>query len=166
MEKIQTQVFARRCGKKTYGSGVLKEYVRKIFSDFEWTVVIFDTILILVTDPMDGYTKLETFPDRCIKHNLKLKFSKSRIEFEEVNIFGYQCSHKSFKLADDRKTATIKMQFPTKGNRCKKMRVLLGCGIFFLPFVPNYSNKTKHLSNLTKASFDWNRSTWKHDYKR
>ena len=28
----------------------------------------------------------------------------------------------------------------------------LGCGVFFSPFVPSYSNKTKHLSDLTKAT--------------
>ena len=67
------------------------------------------------------------------------KFSKSWIGFEEVNIFGYQCSHKSFKLTDDRKTAIMTMPFPTDGNRCKKMPVALSCGVFLSPFVPNYS---------------------------
>ena len=94
---------------------------------------------------MDGHTKLETFLDTCIKNNVKLKFSKSWIGFKEVNFFGYQCSHKSFKLTDDRKTAIMKMQFPTDGNICKKMRVALGSGVFFSPFVPNYSNKTNIL---------------------
>ena len=54
-----------------------QEYLRKTFSDFEWAVVVFDNILIVATDLMDGYTKPETFLDRCIKHNVKLKFSKS-----------------------------------------------------------------------------------------
>ena len=94
---------------------------------------------------------------------MKLKCSKSWIGFKEVNFFGYQCSHKNFKRTDDRKTAIMKIQFPKDGNRCKKMRVVLGCDVFFSPFVSNYSNKTKHLSDLTKASFDWNESNWKHD---
>ena len=148
------------------GSGVLQEYVRKMFSDFEWAVVIFDNILILATDPQDGYTKFETFLDRCIKHNVKLKFSKSWIGFREVNFFGYQCTYKSFKLTDDRKIAIMDMKFPTDGNRCKKMRVALGCGVFFSPFVLNYSSKTKHLSDMTKASFNWDESTWKYDNRQ
>ena len=147
------------------GSGVLQEYVRKIFSDFEWAVVIFDNILILATDPMDGYSKLETFLDRCIKHNVKLKFAKSWIGFKEVNFFGYHCTHKSFKLTDDRKLAIMKMEFPSDGNRCKKMRMALGCGVFFSPFVHNYSSKTKHLTDMTKPSFNWDESTWKHNYR-
>ena len=47
------------------GSGVLQEFVRKIFSDFEWAVVIFDNILILAHDPQAGYIKFKTFLDRC-----------------------------------------------------------------------------------------------------
>ena len=148
------------------GSGVLQEYVRKMFSDFEWAVVIFDNILILATDPQDGYQKLETFLDRCIKHNVKLKFSKSWIGFKEVNFFGYHCTHKYFKLTDDRKAAIMAMKFPEDGNRCKKMRVALGCGVFFSPFVPNYSSVTKHLPALTQAKFNWDESSWKHDYRK
>ena len=81
----------------------------------------FDNILIsLPKSLMDGYTKLETFLDRCIKHYVQLKFSMSWIGFKEVNFFGYRCFHKSIKLTDDRKTAIIKMQFPTDGNKCKR----------------------------------------------
>ena len=113
------------------GSGVPQEYVRKIFSDYEWAVVIFDNILILATDPQDGYEKFEIFLDRCIKHNVKLKLAKSWLGFTEMNFFGYQCTHKSFKLTDDRKLAIMDMKFPENGNRCKKMRVALGCVVSF-----------------------------------
>ena len=148
------------------GSGVLQEYVRKIFAGFDWAIVIFDNILILASDLMDGYRKFETFLDKCIEHNVKLKFSKSWLGFKEVNFFGYHCEHTSFRLTEDRKLAIMEMQFPTDGNRCKKMRVALGCGVFFSPFVENYSSKTKHLNDLTKASFNWDESTWKHDYRQ
>ena len=78
---------------------------------------------------------------------------------------GYHCTHKSFKLTDDRKLAIMKMEFPSDGNRCKKMRMALGCGVFFSPFVHNYSSKTKHLTDMTKPSFNWDESTWKHNYR-
>lgn len=35
-----------------------------------------DNVLILATDFHDAYQKLESFIDRCIKQNVKLKFSK------------------------------------------------------------------------------------------
>ena len=88
------------------------------------------------------------------------------IGFKEVNFFGYQCTHKSFKLTEDRKLAIMNLKFPTAGNKCKKIRIALGCGVFFSPFVLNYSTKTKHLSDMTKASFNWDETTWKHDYKQ
>ena len=65
-------------------------------------------------------------------------FSKSWIGFKEMS------SLKSVKHMGDRKTAIL---CPTDGNKCKKMRVTLGCCVFFLPSLPNYSNKTKHLSD-------------------
>ena len=53
------------------------------------------------------------------------------------------------------------------GNHYKKMKVALGCRVFFSPFVLNNSSKTEHLSDMTKASFNWdNKSTWKHDYRK
>ena len=97
---------------------------------------------------------------------MKLKFAKSWIGFKEVNFFGYQCTHKSFKLTEDRKLAIMNLKFPSEGNKCKKTRIALGCGVFFSPFVLNYSTKTKHLSDMTKASFNWDESTWKHEYKQ
>jgi hypothetical protein len=148
------------------GSGVLQEFVRKIFSEFEWAIVIFDNnVLILASSPMDAYEKLDIFIDKCILHNVKLKFSKSWIGFRQVKFFGYDCSHKHMELSGARKDAIKQIPFPTEGNRTKKMRVALGCGVFFSPFVPNYSSEIKHLTDLSKASFNWDESTWKHDYK-
>ena len=37
---------------------------------------------------------------------------------------------------------------------------------FFSPFVLNYSSKTKHLGDMTKASFNWDESSWKHNYRK
>ena len=148
------------------GSGVLQETVRTLFSDFaSWAILIFDNILILAKSYQDGYEKLETFLDRCIKHNVALKFSKSWLGFREVNFFGYLCKHKSYELTEDRKKALDDIPFPESGNRVKKMRSMLGSGVFFAPFVHNYSNHVKHLTDLSKDSFNWDESTWKYDYR-
>jgi len=78
------------------GSFVLQETVRTLFGDFDWAVIIFDNVLILAKDFQDAYDKLDTFLDRCIKHKVVLKFSKSWLGYTEVNFFGYRCEHKSF----------------------------------------------------------------------
>ena len=109
------------------GSGVLQETVRTLFADFsEWAIVIFDNVLILANDYQDAYNKLEIFIDRCILHNVKLKFKKSHLGLTAVDFFGYHCSHKSHSLTEDRKKAILEIPFPDKGNRQKKMRSALG----------------------------------------
>ena len=147
------------------GSSVLQETVRQFFGEYDWAIVIFDNILILAHDHQDGYLKLETFLDKCIEHNVILKLAKSWLGFKKVNFFGYECTHKTLKLTDDRKKAILDIPFPADGNRCKKIRSLLGCGVMFSPFVPNYSSAIANLTDMTKASFNWDESTWKHDYR-
>ena len=59
------------------GSAVLQETVRKLFADFQWAIIIFDNVLILANSYKDAYSKLDIFLDRCIQHNVVLKFAKS-----------------------------------------------------------------------------------------
>ncbi len=148
------------------GSFVLQETVRELFSDLEWAVTIFDNILIGCMSYQDAYEKLETFLDRCIQHNVVLKFSKSFLGFKEVKFFGYKVKQGSFELTDDRKEAILNIPFPESGNRPKKVRSLLGCGGFFIPFIKNYADLLKHLTDMTKAKFDWNEKTWRHNYRK
>ena len=66
--------------------GVLQAIVASIFSDFEdFTVYIFDNLLIGCDFYDDGYMKLEKILDRCIERNIILKFTKS--------FFGHDTAH-------------------------------------------------------------------------
>ena len=147
------------------GSAVLQETVRTLFGEYDWAIVIFDNILILATDYQDAFSKLETFIEKCRKHNVILKFAKSWLGFQKVHFFGYDCVHNSMELTQDRKKALLEIPFPVDGNKCKKIRSLLGVGVMFAPFVPHYSSLVANLTDMTKASFDWTESTWKHDYR-
>lgn len=147
-------------------SFLLQEIVMNIFGDLEWAIVIFDNMLILADDYQDAYVKLEKFLDRCIEYNIVLKFAKSWLGLKEVNFFGYQCSDTGYQLNDDRKKAIAELPFPETGNRAKKIKSVLGSGVFFSPFVPNYSDAIGHLTDLTKSTFDWsNEAKWKYDYR-
>jgi hypothetical protein len=148
------------------GSGILQETVKKIFADLPWAILIFDNILIMAHNYQDLYEKFEIFLDRCIQHNVALKFSKSWLGVKEVKFFGYLCKHKSYELTEDRKLALDSIPFPETGKRGGKIRSMLGSGVFFSPFVKNYSDHVKHLTDLAKDSFDWDESTWKHDYRQ
>ena len=145
------------------GSAVLQETVRKLFADFQWAIIIFDNVLILAKSYKDAYSKLDIFLDRCIQHNVVLKFAKSWIGFNKVTFFGYECTHNCIELSDDRKKAIMDIPFPETGN--KKVRSLLGSGVMFSPFVPHYSDLVKDLTDMTKAKFNWDESTWQHNYR-
>jgi hypothetical protein len=122
-------------------SGVHLETVKKIYGDFcDWCILLFDNALLLATDYQDAYAKLEMFFDRSIQFNVKLKCSKTWLGFTEVKFFGYICRHKSYGLTEDRKQAILEIPFPSSGNKTKKVRIMLGCGVFFSPFIKNYSD--------------------------
>ena len=145
-------------------TGVLQETVKSIFADFEqWAIVIFDNMLILAKDAPDAYAKFRLVVERCKQRNLVLKMAKSWLGFREVEFFGYTCRHKSFEVAKAKKEALANIEFP---NSTKKARSLLGKGVFFASFTPNYAQLTGHLTKMTVKTFNWDESTWKHDYRQ
>ena len=127
--------------------------------------IIFDNLLILATDPKDAETKFELFIDRCIEWGLCMKMSKTWIGFKEVNFFGYRCTHKKYELTQERKNTLNEIPFPSGKNRLKQIRRALGVGVFFKPFILNYSTLTAKLTDMTKKDFSWEESTWKEDYR-
>ena len=63
----------------------------RMFGDFDdWSIVIFDNVLLLANDPEDACWKLQAFLERCEKHNVFLKLSKSWFGFSSVKFFGYK----------------------------------------------------------------------------
>eukprot|EP00969_Alexandrium_andersonii_P194400 8586131-Alexandrium_andersonii.AAC.1 len=65
------------------GPGILQSVVSSIFVDFEdWTIAIFDNLLVLAHDFEDAYRKTELILDRCIARNVSLKFSKTWLGFD------------------------------------------------------------------------------------
>ena len=71
-------------------SGVLQHLVMNLFSDFDdWTIAIFDNLLVLAHSYDDAFSKLKLIINRCNERNVVLKFSKSWFAFPSVNFFGY-----------------------------------------------------------------------------
>jgi hypothetical protein len=145
-------------------SGVLQKVVSEIFAPFEeWTVVIFDNILVLAHDYKDGYEKLEKILDRCIERNVYLKFSKTWLGFDHANFFGYVCRKGSYELSQERKEALKAIPFP---RNTKAMQSFLGVALFFKSFIPNYSSLAAPLNDMVKKTFNWDESTWTVDYRK
>ena len=145
-------------------SGKLQQVVSSVFAGFEdWTICIFDNLLVLANDFQDAYNKVDKILTRCLERNVYLKFSKTWLGFDSANFFGYVCRKGSFELANDRKQALADIPFPTT---VKKMQSFLGTALFFQPFVPHYASLVAPLHDMTHQTFDWREDRWATDYKR
>ena len=143
-------------------SFILQEAMVNMFGDFEeWLIVIFDNMLILAHDYDDAYQKLEKVLDKCIEHNLTLKFKKSWLGFPSANFFGYVCKAGTYELSQDRIAAVQDIPFP---KSTKGMQSFLGTILFFKPFIPNFSNLTARLNDMTHKDFNWDPASWTCDY--
>ena len=145
-------------------SGLLQHIVRKVFTDFEdWTIVIFDNFLILADDYEDAYQKFDKVLKRCKEYGIVLKMKKSFIGVDTVTFFGYEVTHGKWKLSDSRKKAIADMTFP---STTKGMQSFLGAALFFHNHMPDYSQWSAKLYEMTHSKFNWDPGTWTYDYKR
>lgn len=144
-------------------SGILQKAMEEIFKGMEeYTIVIFDNLLVLAYDFDDAYQKFNNVLDRCIERNLVLKFSKTWLGFANCEFFGYLCKFMSYELTQKRKDSIMNMPFPTS---VKSMQRFLGTSLFFRQFVPHFSTLTAILNDMVKKDFNWNPATWTKDYK-
>jgi hypothetical protein len=144
-------------------SGTLQSYMYEIFRDFEeWTIVIFDNILILAHDYQDAYQKFVTFIDRCYERGVVLKFTKTWLGFNQVKFFGYKVTPGKYEMDEDRKAKLMAIEMP---KHTKAMQRFLGTALFFKSFVPNYSHLVAPLYDTLKKGFSWDPGTWTVDYQ-
>jgi hypothetical protein len=137
-----------------------------MFEDYsEWTIVIFDNILVLATDYEDCFMKMKLILRRCAERNVKLKLSKCTFGCQKVEFFGYVIEKGTYRLSDERAQAVTSIHFPQPPNAVKKMQRFLGAAIYFRPFIPNYAEKTNELYAMTAKDFDWSEKTWSKDYR-
>jgi len=145
-------------------SGLLQHIVRNIFKDFQdWTIVIFDNFLILANSYNDAFQKLKAVVQTCFDHGLILKLKKSWFGVSSVTFFGYEVRDGTWRLSQSRKDGIDAMTMPT----CvKQMQSFLGAALFFHHHIPNYSDWSAKLYEMTHEKFDWkNRSSWTSDYE-
>ena len=144
-------------------SGILMKVVREVFQEFEeWTIVIFDNILILAHDFNDGMRKLDKVLKRCREYGIVLKLSKSFFGTSTVTFFGYEVSHGKWSMAKARLNAIANIPFPTSK---KLMQSFLGSGLFCHHHVINYSRLARPLYEMTHDNFKWKEDTWTVDYR-
>jgi RNase H-like domain found in reverse transcriptase/Reverse transcriptase (RNA-dependent DNA polymerase) len=143
-------------------SGLLQHIVRDIFADFsEWTIVIFDNFLVLADSHQDAYSKLQKIIARCHEKRIVLKLKKSWIGVDKVTFFGYELTHGKWQLSDARKAAIAAMTMP---QSAKEMQSFLGAALFFHNHVPDYTEWSARLYEMTHADFVWDPGRWEYDY--
>jgi hypothetical protein len=145
-------------------SGILQKIVSDIFGDFDdFTIAIFDNLLVLAHSYPELFDKLKLVFNRCRERNVILKFSKSWLGFDHANFFGYVCRKDKYELSDERKENIKQIPFP---KSAKGMQRFLGSALYFSNFMLNYSTHAAPFNDTIKSDFDWNdKNTWKLDYE-
>ncbi len=136
--------------------------MRLFFGSLDYVIAIFDNLLVLAHDPQDLYIKLITVLDICLKHNVVLGFAKCNIGVREVEFFGYVCSHKQYKLSQERQQSIMELPFP---RNQKEVQSVMGTANMFLRFTPNYSVIAKDITDMSAKQFNWDETTWTIDYR-
>ena len=94
-------------------SMALMKIMYDMFVDYyEWTIVIFDNILVLATDYEDCFQKMKLVIQRCAERNVKLKLSKCTFGCRKVEFFGYIIENETYCLSHERAEAVKAILFP------------------------------------------------------
>lgn len=143
-------------------SGYLQSIMMNVFSECEdWTIVIFDNLLVLAHTVQDAEEKLFKILTICRDRGVVLKLAKSWIGFDSVKFFGYKIRYETYEMDEDRKKAITEFLMP---KNTKEMQRFLGSALFFKSFIVNFSEKCHLLHSMVKKDFNWDSSTWKEDY--
>ena len=144
-------------------SGLLQRTVMSLFADFsEWTICLFDNILVLCDSFEDAMVKLRKIIQRCYERSVVLKFSKSFLGFQTCKFFGYRVSPGKYEMDEDRKKDILEAPMPTS---LKSMQRFLGAAIFFSEFVPGFASLVSKLYDMTVSGFNWDKTKWEVDYE-
>ena len=137
--------------------------MRQVFEPMkEHAIVIWDNVLVLCNTLEEVAERLQQVLEICKKHNIILKMAKTQIGFTSADFFGYLVKQNTIELTQERKDGIQALRFfkNTKGAQS-----FLGSCNFFKDFIPNYSQHTCKLNDMTRKDFNWDRSTWKEPYE-
>jgi hypothetical protein len=149
---------------------ILQKVVMDVFQEYEdFMIVLADNFLVLAQDEEDLLVKLDLVYQRCIDRNVIINLNKSELGFQELDFWGYHINKDSYKVSEKRLQGITDFKFPDTelSPKIKKTMIqsFLGTALVCKDFVNNYSDHTAILNLMTHKDFNWNESTWKHDFK-
>ena len=150
-------------------SSVLQNAVSQIFGPMrDQSICIFDNILT-GGDKEQLRFRTQQLLKICHDHNVRLNFKKSFVGHRTAKYFGYELYPGGYRIDAKRKTALEEIPFPDHGPTKKAnttlTKSLLGFSVYFSNFTENYAALAAPLHDMTRATFDWDKSTWTRDYQ-
>lgn len=122
-----------------------------------FSVGVYIDDIIISSDNIDNhFPKLQKVFDRLIKNKLKLKPSKCTFLTDTIKYLGFVIS-KGQVFPDNKNIDTIN-NFKIPKNKTD-VQSFLGCINYYRKFIPEISNRSFHLTNLTKdkSNFQWSK---------
>ena len=118
-------------------------------------LVYLDDIIVSSCDTESHLVKLREVFNLLRQHNLKLKPSKCHFLKKKIQYLGFEIS--SGQSAPINKNIEVIKNFAVPNSR-KSLRSFLGAANFYRKYLPNFSKRTKTLTDLTKEKlkFKWN----------
>ena len=151
------------------GTAVFQQTMMDIFNSLniegeeEWLFVLHDNFLIGAHSHLDAYEKLAKFLQRAKDFNVYLKMEKTHLGQTKQHFFGYDIEENKFSMSPDRAIALESVPFPSSAKaavNATAMRSFLGQTRIFQPFVPDYSEISGPLDEMTSKNFNWDKNTW------
>ena len=139
-------------------SEVFQKKMHELISGLEGVEVIADDFVIFGCGPteqqaaVDHDRKLDIFLKRCAERGVRLNRDKFQLRKSEVPFIGHVATKDGLKVHPDKIRAIVDMPVPTDVQGVQR---LLGMVQYLSKFIPNLSDLTKPLRELTFPRTEW-----------
>jgi hypothetical protein len=144
------------------GSHYLQQTMSTILqSCSDFCLVLYDNLFFYADSLQQFLENFKKILNLCIEHNVILNVSKTSFSQREV-IFGMLVTPGKYEFDPARLDGIRNLGFP---SNVKEVRSLLGTLNFLADFCPRYSDIAAPIFDMSKATFNWDESTWTRDYR-
>ena len=134
-------------------SEVFQRCFQEIFGDLEGVKIYIDNVLLWGKTKEEHDERLRKVLEKARERNVKFNKSKCKIAVNEVKYLGHKFTDKGLQIDDDRIKAIKEIKTP---KNKKGLETFLGIINYVNRYVPNHSQITSPLRNLTKVGVQWN----------
>ena len=129
-----------------------KNHDEALFGDIDGVEVIFDDIIVAVTDEKEHDETMLKLLERARQANVKFNSAKLQYKVSEVKYMGNIVSESGLKPDIEKVRAITQLPLPQSKEELQRF---LGMVTYFSQFIPNQSEITAPLRNLLKKDVMW-----------